>query len=108
MNVDLSFSPEEATKRVGRAVDDAIDRLRRLGDELAQDLRAIASVTSPADLVVLQQADRAIVQDFEIRHTRASRIGLTMDCGMPTYPVELSTALGEGDYRALVLITRRK
>lgn len=107
MNVDLSFSPEEATKRLGRAVDDAVDRLRRLGEELAQDLKSITIVTA-ADVVALKEAERAIVQDFEIRHTRASRIGLTLDCGMGSYPVELSTALGEGDYRALILISRRK
>ena len=107
MNADLGFTPDEAAQRLGHEVDRAIARVREIGAELLEQLQGVASINA-ADLVALAQAERAVVQDFEIRHTRASRVGLTFDCGMGTYPVELSTALGEGEYRAVILISRRK
>lgn len=107
MNVDLSFTPEDAAKQIGREVDGAIDRLRRLGAEMVEQLQSIASFKA-ADLVAINQAERAIVFDFEFGHTDIRRIGLTFDFGQGCPAVELSPPLEKGAYRAVVLVTKRK
>jgi hypothetical protein len=106
MQVDLQLTPEEVSKRLGREVDDAIERLRRLGESLAEQLRDALSFKA-ADVVALTDAERAIVVDFENTRGTIRSIGLNFD-GWGWSPTQLSQPLSEGTYRAVILISRRK
>jgi hypothetical protein len=108
LNIDLRFKPEDAAKKIGEAVDDAINRIRVLAAEMIAKLQTVSSVKA-ADLVALADAERVVITDFTLEPNRQIRqLGLNFDGGWGHRPTDLSEPLTTGSYRAIILVSRRK
>ena len=106
--LDLKFNLEHATARLQRERDEAIERIRRTFEEMASQLSAAADLAHEGtDVGNLQTADHVVVQDFEVRGSGATEIGVGYGWGNPIPMVRLAEPIRAGKYRAVILVTRR-
>lgn len=108
--VDLKMTTEDAIRLLGNETRESIDRIRRVGESLAEELSA--SIKTRADLPSPPHVATAVVAaiiDFPFRgygaNQRSSQMQLAFN-GQGVGAVDVARGLLDGRYRALITIER--
>lgn len=107
--VDLKMTVEDAVRLLGTETKESMDRIRRVGEALAEEL--FASVKARANLALPNVASAAVaaIVDFPFRGWNTPQRGSQMQLsfnGQGVGTVDLVRNLPDGRYRALITIER--
>ena len=106
-NVDLHLTGEEALRELGREVDHAIARIRAAGEELSEQLRAVAAASAGELDPTIAGADHAVLVDFDIPSPYSVEwLRLELGGGFGPQGVRLAKPIKPGRYRAVLLVSK--